>query len=71
MLYLYYASCVALSERVPASAWCPVALEFTSVWYVLCICTVVYMYELVHTWLEACWCYVTDWLLVLLYPNAG
>ena len=29
---------------------------------VLCICTDVYMYELVHTWLEACWCYVADWL---------
>jgi len=29
------------------------------------------MYELVHTWLEACWYYVADWLLVLWYPNAG
>jgi len=38
---------------------------------VLCICTDVYMYELVHTWLEACWFYVADCLLVLWYPNAG
>jgi len=71
VLYLYYASHVVLSQRVPSSAWYPVALEFTSVWYVLCICTDVYMYELVHTWLEVCLCYVADWLLVLLYPNAG
>ena len=27
MLYLYYVSCVALSECVPASVWCPVVLE--------------------------------------------
>ena len=28
---------MALSERVPASVWCPVALEFSSVWYVLMV----------------------------------
>jgi len=38
---------------------------------VLCICTDVYMYELIRTWLEVCWCYVADWLLVLWYPSAG
>jgi len=37
VLYLYYALCVALSEHVPASMWCPVALEFSSVWYVLMV----------------------------------
>ena len=26
-LYLYYVSCVALSECVSASVWCPVVLE--------------------------------------------
>jgi len=30
-------SCVALSECVPASVWCPVALEFSSVWYGLMV----------------------------------
>ena len=38
---------------------------------VLCICTDVYMYELVRTWLEVCWCYVADGLLVMWYPNVG
>jgi len=37
VLYLYYVSCVSLSERVPASVWCPVALEYSSVWYVLVV----------------------------------
>ena len=35
MLYLYYVSCVALSECVSASVWCPVVLEHVCVWYVL------------------------------------
>ena len=43
MLYLYYASCVALSERDPASMWCPVALEFSSMW---CVLVVFYAYAL-------------------------
>ena len=35
MLYLYCVSCVALSESVSASVWCPVVLEHVCVWYVL------------------------------------
>ena len=48
VLYLYYVSCVALSECVPASVWCPVALEFTSEWYslMLFICMSMYIYGL-------------------------
>ena len=43
VLYLYYVLCVALSECVPAGVWCPVALEFSSVWYGL---MVIYAYVL-------------------------
>ena len=46
MLYLYYVSCVALSECVSASVWCLVVLEHVCVWYVLCICIDDYMHEL-------------------------
>ena len=37
MLYLYYASYVALSDRVPASVWCSVGLELFTVWYSLVV----------------------------------
>jgi len=36
-------SCLALSERIPASVWCPVALEYSSVW---CVLVVFYAYVL-------------------------
>jgi len=39
-------SCVALSECVPASVWCPVVLEHFVCGGVLCICINVYMHEL-------------------------
>jgi len=39
-------SCVALSECVSATVWCPVVLEHVCVWYVLCICIDDYMHEL-------------------------
>jgi len=29
--------CVAMSVCVSASVWCPVALDFSSVWYVLVV----------------------------------
>jgi len=35
VLYLHCVSCVALSECVPASVWCPVVLEHFCVWCVL------------------------------------
>ena len=60
MLYLYYVSCVALSECVPASVWCPVVLEYFVCGLFWCF---MHMYWwlyawAIHTWLEACWCFV-------------
>ena len=48
MLYLYYVSCVALSECVSASVWCLVVLEHfvCGSFSVLCICIDDYMHEM-------------------------
>ena len=48
MLYLYYVSCVALSEFVSASVSCPVVLEHfvCSMFWCFCICIDDYMHEL-------------------------
>jgi len=60
-VYLYYVSCVALSECVPASMWCPVVLEHFCVccmfWCFMHLYWCLYAWA-VHTWLEACWFYV-------------
>ena len=48
MLYLYYVSCVALSECVPASVWCPVVLEHFVCGMFWCFMHV-YMHELYIT----------------------
>ena len=45
VLYIYYASYVALSDRVPASVWCSVGLELFSVW---CDLVVFYAYVLMY-----------------------
>ena len=60
MLYLYYVSCVAVSECVPASVWCPVVLEHFVCgifWCFMHLYWWLYAWA-VHNWLEACWCYV-------------
>ena len=57
MLYLYYVPCVALSKCVSASVWCSVVLEHF-VCGILVFYASVLMVCAVHTWLEACWCYV-------------
>ena len=60
MLYLYYVSCVAVSECVPASVWCSVVLEHFvcgMFWCFMHLYWRLYAWA-VHTWLEACWCCV-------------
>ena len=58
-----------LRTRVSANVgWCGVLwlLSFLCVWYVLLMFHVhilmSYIYELTHTWLDVCWCYVVVWL---------
>jgi len=60
VLYLYYVSCVALSECVSASVWCPVVLEHFvcgMFWCFMHLYGWFYAWA-VPTWFEACWCYV-------------
>ena len=45
-LYLYYVSCVALSECVSASVWCPVVLEHF-------VCGIFWCFMHLYGWLYA------------------
>jgi len=48
-------SCVALSECVSASVWCPVVLEYSRVW---CVLVVFYAYVLMTICMIVCMRYV-------------